>query len=159
MKKLLIIIAVILALAGFGIYKLVGAFGRAGERGDAVVSVFHRDYNAKSVPAMHLAATPVFRESVPLEKFTSFIGMLHDKLGEWKSGDRTGLNMKTENGHETLELTYSATFAKGSGTEEFLFDYNGDEPKLIHYNVKSPLLAGADAGVEATGGETKPANP
>jgi hypothetical protein len=83
---------------------------------------------------------------VPLEKFTPFAGMLHQKLGEWKSGERTSVNVKNDNGHETLEMTYKSTFANGDGTEEFVFDYNGDVPLLTDYHVKSPALPGNAPG-------------
>jgi hypothetical protein len=153
MKKLLIIVAVVLALAGFGIYKLAGSLGRAGERGDAAVVVFHKDYNANGIQAIYAAAAPAFKTTVPLEKFTSLTSLLQAKLGEWKSGERTGTNLKNDNGHETLEITYSSTFAEAAGTEEFIFDYNGDQPLLIGYNVKSPALlddSGAQPKVAAT---------
>jgi hypothetical protein len=140
MKKVLIVIVVFLGLAGAGIYKLVGTFSRAGERGDAAVAAFHRDYNAQNIAAIHSGATPAFRTAAPLEKFTQFSGMLHQKLGDWKSGDRTGINLKNYNGKKTMELTYNSTFANGSGTEEFVLDYNGAEPLLISYNVKSTAL-------------------
>jgi hypothetical protein len=156
MKKFLIIVAVVLALAGFGIYKLVGSFSRAGERGDAAVAVFHREYNAKAIAGLHAAAAPSFRSTVPLEKFTQLGSVLHERLGEWKSGERTGINLKNDNGHESLELTYSATFTKGSGTEEFVFDYNGDTPLLTGYHVKSPaLLEEAEAEAQTKVAESK----
>jgi hypothetical protein len=160
MKKLLIIVAVVLAVAGFGIYKLVGSMSRAGERGDVVVAAFHRDYNAKGIAAIHAAAAPDFRNTVPLEKFSALTSLLHEKLGEWKSGERTGINLKTDNGQETLELTYSSTFSKASGTEEFVFDYNGDMPLLIGYNVKSPaLLDNAPSDLPPKVAETNPTAP
>jgi hypothetical protein len=142
MKKLLIVVAVVLAVAGIGIYKLAGSLGRAGERGDAAVSTFHRDYNSNGIAAIHTAAAPAFRSGVPMEKFTPFIGMLRERLGEWKSGERTSINLKNDNGHETLEISWNSTFTNGPGTEDFVFDYNGDVPLLTDYHVKSPALTG-----------------
>ena len=75
-----------------------------------------------------------------MDQFTSLTSMLHEKLGEWKSGDRSGINLHSDNGDTRLELTYTSKFAKAEGTEEFVFDYNGDAPLLIGYNVKSPAL-------------------
>ena len=42
MKKVLLIIVAVLAVAGFGVYKLVGSFGRAGQSGDAAVATLYR---------------------------------------------------------------------------------------------------------------------
>ena len=140
MKKVVIIILAVLAVAGFGIYKLVNSLGRAGEAGDAAVSVFHGHYNANRVKEIISGAAPAFRSTVSADDFAGLIRLLHDKLGERKSGERSGINLHTDNGNTTLELTYDSTFEKAAGTEEFVLDYNGEVPLLIGYHVKSPAL-------------------
>ena len=140
MKKLLIILAVVGALAAFGIYKLVNSFGEAGEVGDKAMTAFHTEFNAHRIAAIHAGAAPAFRTSVPLADFTTLTDLLHEKLGQWKSGERTGIHMSNNSGNKSLELTCSAKFEKGEGTEEFIYDYNGDQPLLMGYNVKSPAL-------------------
>ncbi len=140
MKKVLLIIVAILAVAGFGVYKLVGSFGRAGQRGDTAVAAFHQDYNAKNITAIHRAAAAEFRKATSMEAMTSLADLLHDKLGEWKGSSQAGINMKNLNGNNTLELTYESTFAKAKGTEHFVFDYNGEVPVLLKYHVDSPAL-------------------
>ncbi len=152
MKKLLIILAVIAALAGIGIYKLVSAVTTAGELGDAAVAVFHRQYNANAVADAYAAAAPAFRTGITPEDFQALAARLHDKLGEWKSGERTSIYVSNDNGQKTIELGYDAIFTKGTGTEEYLFDYNGEAPLLLSYRVKSPAL---DTGAIAEGGEGK----
>lgn len=159
MKKVLIIIVAVLALAGFGIYKLFNSVGKAGEAGDAAVAVFHDHYNAKRVNDIHSAAAPGFRTAVPAGDFSALVEMLHDKLGERKSGERSGINLNTNNGDTTLTLSYDSKFAKASGTEEFVFDYNGDVPLLLGYNVKSPALIELPETKEADKAAEKPAEP
>ncbi len=164
MKKIVIIVLVILALAGFGFYKLANSLGRAGEAGDAAVGTFHGHYNGNQVDLITSGAAPDFRSSVSPEQFSGLVRLLREKLGDWKSGERTGINMRTVNGNETLELTYDATFTKGTGTEEFVFDYNGTAPLLLGYNVKSPALIEippdkGDKGDKAEDEPAAPANP
>jgi hypothetical protein len=168
MKKVLIILAVIVALAGFGIYKLVNTVSKAGERGDDAVASFHSEYNANRAGAIHSAAAPAFQKDVAMDEWNGLHAMLHEKLGAWKSGSRTGINVKTNNGHETLEVAYDAKFEKGDATEEFVFDYNGDKPLLLSYEVKSealkaprpaPAPAPAPAPDTATEPAPSPANP
>lgn len=146
MKKLLIIVAILVALAGFGIYKLVGTVSKAAERGEAAVAAFHKEYNAKGAATIYKGAAPAFHTAVSEEQFNGLITMLHEKLGEWKSGERAGINVNTNNGHETLTLKYDSVFALGKATEEFVFDYNGDQPLLLGYNVEPPQLAGQSVG-------------
>ena len=140
MKKALVVILVVLAAAGFGIFKLYTSVSKAGETGDAAVAVFHGDYNAKQSREIYARSAAAFRSSVTEADFSNLAAMLHEKLGERKSGERSGINLKSHNGHTTLELSYDSKFAKASGTEEFVFDYNGDTPLLLGYNVKSPAL-------------------
>lgn len=140
MKKILIILVALLALAGIGVYKLIDSISRGGELGDTAVSEFHRQYNSREIAGIHAAAASDFRKAVPLVKFTPFATMLHQKLGQWKSGSRDRINLNNQNGNKTLELTYNSTFANGTATEDFVFDYNGDKPLLLGYNVKSPAL-------------------
>ncbi|HWB03837.1 MAG TPA: hypothetical protein VG796_12495 [Verrucomicrobiales bacterium] len=160
MKRILIIVGVVVVLAGIGIYFFFGALMKAASRGDAAVAALHRAYNANDTAAIHASASPAFREAVPLEKFTPFIDNLRQKLGEWKNSERTSVNLKTTNGKKFLELTCSATFAKGEGTEEFAFDYDGDEPLLIRYFVQSPALIDKSvSAVQGKEGESKTPNP
>lgn len=140
MKKALIILVVVLAVAGFGIYKLVNSLGRAGDAGDAAVSVFHGHYNADQVDRITAEAAPAFRSTISADQFSGIIRLLREKLGDWKSGKQSGVNLNTKNGDTTLEITYDSTFTKAAGTEEFVFDYNGDVPLLLGYHVKSPAL-------------------
>ncbi len=58
MKKIVIIVLVILALAGFGFYKLANSLGRAGEAGDAAVGPFHGHYNGNQVDLITSGAAP-----------------------------------------------------------------------------------------------------
>ena len=161
MKKVIIIIIAVLALVGFGIYKLAGSIGKAGETADAVVGVFHGHYNANRVDSIVSDSAPDFRKSVSPEQFSGLVGLLHEKLGEWKNGERTGTNLQTKNGNTTLEVTYDATFTKGKGTEEFVFDYNGELPLLLGYNVKSPALIepSVDKSGKAEAEAKEPAKP
>lgn len=140
MKKLLIILAVIGVLAGFGIYKLVNTVSKASDRGGEAVTYFHNEYNANRASALHAAAAPAFQKEISLETWNELHAMLHEKLGAWKSGDQTGVNVATDNGHETLKISFSSKFEKGEATEEFVFDYNGEKPLLLGYNVKSSAL-------------------
>jgi hypothetical protein len=159
MKKALLIIIIILAAAGFGIYKLANSVGAAGEKADAVIATFHASLKKGDAAAIHKAAAPSFQSSVPLSDFQSMVTMMTGKLGEWKSGERSGINLTTNNGNTQLEIGMDSKFANGDGAEEFVFDYNGDEPKLIGWHVKSPLLIEKPAApAEAAPPET-PANP
>lgn len=161
MKKIVIIILAVVAVAGFGIYKLANSLSRAGEAGDAVVSTFHGHYNANRVKEIIAEAAPDFRSTVSPDKFTGLIRMLREKLGERKSGERSGLKMNTDNGNTTLEITYDSTFEKASGTEEFVLDYNGEVPQLLGYHVKSAALLTIppEKGGKAEDEPAAPANP
>jgi hypothetical protein len=139
-KKALIIITVIVAGIGLGVWKLTGALSRGGKLGDAAVAQFHAQWNAGKEDDIVRDSHPRFKESVSLEKFRGLTGHLRSKLGSFQSSERTGISLNTNNGDTTLNMKYAAKFEKGDATESFVFDYNGEQPLLLHFNIESPLL-------------------
>jgi hypothetical protein len=151
MKKLLIILAIVVAAAGFGIYKLVNTLSKASDLGDAAVADYHAEYNANRAATIRAASAPAFQKEVTAEEWNNLHAMLHGKLGAWVSGHSTGVSVETNNGNDTLHVKYSSKFEKGEASEEFIFDYNGSDPLLLHYEVKSDALKGpAPAAADST---------
>jgi hypothetical protein len=140
MKKVLIVLLVIGLLAGLGIWKLVGAFQKSGQLGDAAIEHFHSQFNAKSFAEIFNESSSKLRQSGPPEKFIGDMEAMRAKLGAHKSGTRDGLNLNNSNGDKTLTMKCVAVFENGPGTETFTFDYNGDTPLLMGYFVESPAL-------------------
>lgn len=140
MKKGLIILLLIVAVAGLGIWKLVGAFQKGGELGDAAIAHFHEQFNANSFAAMYNEGSKALQQTGPSEDFVNTLKLIRGKLGAYKGGGREGINLNNSNGDNTLTMTCKSVFENGNGTETFLFDNNGDKPVLSGYHVESPAL-------------------
>jgi|GEM_PF-1214529 len=140
MKKGLIILLLIVAVAGLGIWKLVGAFQKGGALGDAAITHFHEQFNANSFAEMYNEGSKVLHDTGPAQDFTSTLKLIRGKLGAYQGGGREGINMNNSNGDKTITLTCKSAFENGPGTETFLFDYNGDKPLLSGYHVESAAL-------------------
>ncbi len=139
-KKFLIVLLLILAAAGFGILKLVNAYKKAGQLGDAAVEHYHSQFNARADAEIYQNAGRPFKMATTEAQFGAEWNRLHGGLGAFKSGTRQGLSMNNDNGDKRITLTYASTYEKGVADEVFIFDYNGDLPVLIGVNVKSPVF-------------------
>jgi hypothetical protein len=140
MKMLLVILLLVAVTAGLGVWKFVGSIKRAGARADAAVAHFHEQWQAGQAGKVMAEASPGFRQAAAAEDFAQFFRVTKEALGDFKHTERTGVNLSSINGNTTLAVTYASEYAKGPATEKFLFDDNGDEPLLLHFDLRSPLL-------------------
>ena len=140
MSKRTLIVLIILVAAGLGIWKLVSAFQKGGQLADQALSRFHTLLAAGDIDTIYKESSPRFQQKMPPATWQKRHARVREKLGAFKSGTRDGLSMNNNNGDNTISFTSAATFEKASATEAFSFDYNGDTPLLLDYEVKSPLL-------------------
>jgi hypothetical protein len=141
MKKFLIALVItVVLLVGWGAWKLSSVVGSAGKRGDAAVEEFHRRLNEAKIGEIHAAAHERFRSATSMEALTAVCERVLSRLGKFQHASRTGMQLGTNNGQNVLALSYDGAFENGKAEEQFQFDYSGDHPVLLHFEIHSPLL-------------------
>ena len=140
MKRLLIILAVLVALGAAGIYRLVRVFLDGKDAGDTAAAAFHSHYNAGNPGAIYDDADVSLRSTVTREEFVRSLTACHGQTGAFVESSSPKINISNQNGYKTLEISHTATWDKNSGTELLLFDYNGNQPRLLRCEIDSPAL-------------------
>jgi hypothetical protein len=144
-KITFVLVMLVLSVVGYFVWKFVDAV-RNGERlGAQAVAHFHAQFNAGADEAIYQESSPRFREATKLADFVQYNTLLRAKLGANQGVTQTGFNVNFDNGNTFLVLKYHATFQKGLAVESFVFDLNGREPRLLHFDVYAPGMAGLPA--------------
>jgi hypothetical protein len=123
-------VAILLGLEGCGISSVK-------PRAEAAMGVFHEQLDAGDFDAIWNSADDAFRKATPRPNFEKFIQAVHRKLGRVVKTSNTGWNMRSFNFKTSIVLQQNTEFEHGSGTEVFTYTTNGDEVKLLGYNVNS----------------------
>ena len=93
-----------------------------------------------SFTEIYWRAAPEFRQSATEEQFLRVMTALNRKLGPWTSAGEPGWNVTRGTAGQVVNLTYQSQFAKGAGSEQFMWRIEDGEPVLLGYHVSSPLL-------------------
>ena len=107
---------------------------------DRQVAKFHRLFNAQQYEAIYAAASPGLREHTPKAQFLDFARAVHRKLGPVKAAKSQGWRVNYGTGGTHATLAYRTEFAKGTGTETFVYQSSGSAPLLLSYNINSTAL-------------------
>ena len=106
----------------------------AAERG---VTQFRRLMDAHDYGAIYAAASPEFRQSGSESTTLRFLEAVSTRLGRVLESAQQGWRVTTNNNGTYVSLGYATTFARGRGTEEFVFSMHGQEARLAGYHINS----------------------
>jgi hypothetical protein len=104
------------------------------------VRQFHRLFNAQQFEAIYEAASPALRQQTPKAQFLDFAEAVHRKLGAVRDAKAQGWHVNYGTGGTHITLAYQTEFAQGTGTETFVYQSSGSEPRLVSYNINSNAL-------------------
>lgn len=110
------------------------------EDADREVARFHRQLDARDFEGIWNASHDNFRAGQPQADYAAFMVAVRDKLGEVEGTEREGFNINTNNGVTTITVAMSTEFAQGPATETFIFLRDGEDLRLLNYNVDSRAL-------------------
>jgi len=133
MRNWLLPVTVALSLAGCSAIDDT----KAAETG---VTEFHRALDAEQFGAIYDASSGEMKSSISRDDFVKFAAGLHGKMGAYKSGKTTNWNVNYGTGGHMVPLNRQAEFARGPGTEEFVFRVQDDKASLAGYHINSNLL-------------------
>ena len=107
---------------------------------DAGVVAFHQAMDAGRYAEIYDQSSTEMKSTTSRDDFIKLLGALHTKLGAFQSGATTNWNDNSTTGGHYVTLERSAKFARGPGTETFVFRMDGAEAKLAGYHVNSNVL-------------------
>lgn len=105
---------------------------------DIEVGQFHQKLDAGNWQAIWTAADPQLHKATTRAQFGGMLDAVHGKLGKVKSSEQVGWNAEATTGGSYVTVTTQTTFARGSGTEQFVFR-KGEAGKLTlaGYDIQS----------------------
>ena len=121
------------ALAGCGAKKDMG-------QAEEAVAAFHAQLNAGNFEQIYNDSDNLLKNATSQERFVNLLSAVHRKLGAVKSADRQGFFMNYNGQGETIRLTYKTQYDVDQASEEFVFHFNGKEPRLAGYHINSDAL-------------------
>lgn len=120
------------------------------DQSEQKIEKWHATYNEGDARTLYGQTSDEFREVTTIDQMRELVAVVSDKMGKVNATERTGFNINTDNGVTSTVVTMKTTFEKGEGIETFTFQGNGDETRLVGWNVDSPnfLAVPAEAVTE-----------
>ena len=94
----------------------------------------------RSYAEIYFGAGPELRQVATQEQLERLMATIDTRLGSWQSAEEPAWNVTRGTGGHFVRLTYQSQFARGSGSEQFLWRIERGGPVLLGYHVNSPLL-------------------
>jgi hypothetical protein len=101
---------------------------------------FHDGYNKQDYNAMFALAGPTVRKSSSLAKFADYEKDVYAKLGPLKSAQIATYNVLYLFSGPQVRMDYQCSYEKGSATESFEINFEGDRAVIDGYRLDSPQL-------------------
>ncbi|WP_299193067.1 hypothetical protein [uncultured Erythrobacter sp.] len=99
---------------------------------------FHSTYNQGDARALYGQTGQEFRDVTAPEDMDALIEHVTEFMGKMESTSREGFNINTNNGMTTTVVTMKTVFEKGEAIETFTFRGQGEDLRLVGWNVDSP---------------------
>jgi|SRR6185312_5863160 len=103
-------------------------------------AAFHDGYNKQDYNAMFALAGPAVRKSSNLAKFADYEKGVYAKLGPLKSAQIATYNVLYLFSGPQVRMDYQCSYEKGTATESFEINFEGDRAVIDGYRLDSPQL-------------------
>lgn len=119
---------------------------RAAEAG---VTEFRQMLAAGQVAEIYRASSSEMRDSTSEAQLTQLLRAVRERMGEFRSADRSGWDWNTNNGVTLVTLNYNTHYAAGDAEERFVYRIGGGRAALAGYHINSTSLIANPAPVAA----------
>ena len=107
---------------------------------DQEVPKFHASLDASDFAALYDAGAQELKAVTTKQDFVNLLEAVHRKLGAVSKSEKTGWNVNYNTGGTYATLTYTTTFARGAGTEQFVYRIEDKRALLVGYHINSNAL-------------------
>jgi len=108
---------------------------------DGAVARFHAALDAERYQAIWDMTGPQMRAAAKQSDFEVLLRAVHRKLGKVTATKQVGWNANAGTAGSTVTLTMDTTFARGSGTETFVYAKGADQRlQLAGYSINSQQM-------------------
>lgn len=115
-------------------------FTKGKAAGEKAVVNFHEQLNAEKYDEIYEQSAKEFKDSDSKENVIKFLQAVHNKLGAVNKAESQGWHVNTTPMGTVVALQYETVFNNDKAIESFTFLMNGDDAKLLSYNVNSKKL-------------------
>jgi hypothetical protein len=125
----------------FGVLLLAACSGSAERAGaEKAVLKFHQQLNSAAYEQIYAASDSGLKKATSKADMVKLLEAVHSKLGAFQTGTQSGWQVNYNTGGNNTVIQFDSNFQKGKATETFTFVGNSDAPRLLAYNVNSPVL-------------------
>ena len=110
------------------------------QNAEKAVAKFHERLNSEQYHEIYVESDKLFQDSASEIDIVTLLGAVHAKLGTVKNATSQGWHVNATPSGTFVTLAYDVDFSEGKGQEQFAFKMNGNEARLVNYNINSPLL-------------------
>lgn len=126
-----IVFLVVLILTGCG-----GAL-KSRKAAEQSIAGFHKMYNDGKLVNIYAGSHSKLKSATKENDFLDFVGAVQRKLGKETQTVNAGFTVRTFNFTTAVILTQRTSFERGTGTETFTFEIDGEKALLLGYNINS----------------------
>ena len=130
----------ILLTTAFAVFNTACSLTKGKEQAETAVQQFHQQFNRAQYQEIYQQGDDKFKQAVTEAEFTQLLEAVHRKLGTVENADSNGWRVNATTMGTVAMVAYETRFSEGKGSEQFSFLINGEQAKLLRYDVNSPLL-------------------
>jgi hypothetical protein len=107
------------------------------ERASTEIGLFHANLDKQDYDAIWKTTSGEFRKITSKEDFQKLLAAIHTEYGVVKKADQQAWQTNNDNGVSTVTIKVQTTFEKGEAPENFIYVWEGEQLKLMGYNINS----------------------
>ncbi|BCX48617.1 hypothetical protein HAHE_25250 [Haloferula helveola] len=107
---------------------------------EGAVVDFHAKFSAADFEGIYNAAHRDFQSSQPKDDIVAFIRTVRSRLGPVVSSKLSSWSSMSQNLSTTVTISYNTVFENGTGSEQFIYQIEEAEAKLLSWNITSNQL-------------------
>jgi hypothetical protein len=109
-------------------------------KADEAVAKFHNNLNGQQYERIYATSDQGLKAAAPKADAVKLFSAVHQKLGDYQSGKRTGWRANYNTSGNNLVVEYQSKFDHGDATETFTFVGPDKALRLFGYNINSAAL-------------------
>ena len=110
------------------------------QQAPSAVESFHQQLNAQQGEQILSSATPEFQKAMSKDTYLAFFARIRRKLGTPISSKPTSIFVNHVPGATLIVAQFQTKFDKGDAQENFTWRVDNGKPRLLGYQIGSPLV-------------------